>query len=102
MTGPVAARMVLRDPSVDVAVLEIRARRPAARAASATGSARCGAVLNIQSDHLGLKGVETLEQLAEVKRIVIEVAQDTAVLNADDPHCLAMADALRRQARSAT
>src|SRR5207249_9762434 len=51
-----------------------------------------GAVLNIQSDHLGLKGVETLDQLAEVKRVVIEVATDTAVLNADDPRCLRMAD----------
>jgi cyanophycin synthetase len=51
-----------------------------------------GAVLNIAADHLGLKGIETLEQLAEVKRVVIEVAKDTAVLNADDPHCLRMAD----------
>jgi cyanophycin synthetase len=44
-----------------------------------------GAVLNVQPDHLGLKGIETLEQLAEVKRIVVEVASDCAVLNADDP-----------------
>ena len=39
----------------------------------------------MQADHLGLKGIDTLEQLAEVKRIVVEVAQDCAVLNADDP-----------------
>ncbi len=51
-----------------------------------------GAVLNVASDHLGLKGVDTLEQLAEVKRIVVEVARDCAVLNADDPLCLRMAD----------
>jgi cyanophycin synthetase len=44
-----------------------------------------GAVLNVQSDHLGLKGIDTLEQLAEVKRVVVEVATDCAVLNADDP-----------------
>src|SRR5262249_54958580 len=50
-----------------------------------------GAVLNIQSDHLGLKGVDTLDQLAEVKRVVIGVASDTAVLSADDPRCLRMA-----------
>ena len=50
-----------------------------------------GAVLNVQSDHLGLKGIDTLEQLAEVKRIVIEVATDCAVLNADDPLVLKMA-----------
>ena len=49
-------------------------------------------MLNVQADHLGLGGVDTLEQLAEVKRIVVEVARDTAVLNADDPLCLKMAD----------
>jgi cyanophycin synthetase len=50
-----------------------------------------GAVLNVQPDHLGLKGIETLEQLAEVKRVVVEVASDCAVLNADDPLVLKMA-----------
>ena len=41
-------------------------------------------MLNVASDHLGLKGIDTLEQLAEVKRIVVEVATECAVLNADD------------------
>jgi cyanophycin synthetase len=91
MTGPVAARMVLRDPSVDVAVLET-ARGGLLRRGLGYRKCAVGAVLNISADHLGLKGIDTLEQLAEVKRIVIEVAQDTAVLNADDPHCLRMAD----------
>src|SRR5204862_6474962 len=50
------------------------------------------AVRNIAADHLGLNGIETLEQLAEVKRIVVEVARDCAVLNADDLLCLRMAD----------
>jgi cyanophycin synthetase len=54
--------------------------------------ANVGACLNIAADHLGLRGVSTLEELAAVKRIVIEVAKDTAVLNADDPLCLRMAD----------
>ena len=91
MTGPVAARIVLRDPSVDVAVLET-ARGGMLRAGM--GYKRCdvGACLNVKADHLGLKGIDTLEQLAEVKRVVIEVAKDTAVLNADDPLCLMMAD----------
>src|SRR5690606_41547657 len=40
--------------------------------------------LNVSADHLGLRGVHTLEQLAEVKRIPIEVTRDTVVLNADD------------------
>jgi cyanophycin synthetase len=47
--------------------------------------------LNVAADHLGLRGINTLEQLAEVKRIPIEVATDTVVLNADDPLCLQMA-----------
>ena len=91
MTGPVAARMVLRDPKVDIAVMET-ARGGLLR--RGMGYRRCtvGAVLNIASDHLGLKGVDTLDELARVKRTVVEVAQDTAVLNADDERCLAMAD----------
>jgi cyanophycin synthetase len=90
MTGPTAAHIVLRDPSVDVAVLET-ARGGLIRAGM--GYRRCdvGAVLNVQSDHLGLKGVDTLDQLAEIKRVVVEVASGTAVLNADDLRCLKMA-----------
>jgi cyanophycin synthetase len=84
MTGPVATRMVLSDPHIDIAVLEI-ARGGLLRAGMGVPFVNVGAVLNVQADHLGLKGIDTLEQLAEVKRIVIEVAQDCAVLNADDP-----------------
>jgi len=91
MTGPMAAHIVLRDPTVDVAVLET-ARGGLLRAG--LGYRRCdvAACLNVASDHLGLGGIETIEQLAEVKRIPIEVARDTAVLNADDESCLRMAD----------
>ena len=91
MTGPVATRMVLSDPSVDVAVLEV-ARGGLLRAGMGVRHCDVGAVLNVRADHLGLRGIGTLSQLAEVKRIVIEVARDTAVLNADDPLCLKMAD----------
>jgi cyanophycin synthetase len=91
MTGPVATRMVLSDPNVDVAVLEI-ARGGLLRAGMGVRHCDVGAVLNVKSDHLGLRGVGTLEELAKVKRIVVEVARDTAVLNADDPLCLEMAD----------
>jgi cyanophycin synthetase len=91
MTGPASAHIVLRDPTVDMAVLET-ARGGLLR--SGLGYRRCdvSACLNVASDHLGLRGIDTLEQLAEVKRIPIEVARDTAVLNADDEHCLRMAD----------
>jgi cyanophycin synthetase len=91
MTGPVATRMVLSDPTVDVAVLEI-ARGGLLRAGMGVRHCDVGAVVNIKSDHLGLRGIGTLEQLAQVKRIVVEVARDTAILNADDPLCLKMAD----------
>jgi cyanophycin synthetase len=89
MTGPVSARMVLSDPHIDIAVLET-ARGGLLRAGMGVREVNVGAVLNIQSDHLGMKGIDTLDQLAEVKRIVIEVAQDCAVLNADDPNVLKM------------
>ena len=89
MTGPVSARMVLSDPQIDIAVLET-ARGGLLRAGMGVTTVNVGAVLNVQSDHLGLKGIDTLEQLAEVKRIVIEVATDCAVLNADDPLVLKM------------
>ncbi len=90
-TGPASARMVLRDPSVEVAVLET-ARGGLLRSGLGYRYCDVGAVLNVQPDHLGLRGIDTVEQLAEVKRIVVEVARDTAVLNADDELCLKMAD----------
>src|SRR5215467_2982753 len=90
MTGPVSARMVLADPQIDMAVLET-ARGGLLRAGMGVNEVNVGAVLNVQADHLGLKGIDTLEQLAEVKRIVVEIATDCAVLNADDPLVLRMA-----------
>ena len=89
MTGPKAARMILRDPSVEVAVLET-ARGGLLRSGMGYRRSDVSACLNVRADHLGLKGIDTLEQLAEVKRVVIESAKDTAVLNADDPLCLKM------------
>ena len=91
MTGPQSAQMVLRDPTLDLAVLET-ARGGLLRAGMGYAACDVGAVLNVTSDHLGLRGVETVDQLAEVKRIVVEVARDVAVLNADDVRCLKMAD----------
>ena len=90
MTGPYSAQMVLRDPKVDTAVLET-ARGGLLRSGLGYSSCDVGCVLNIASDHLGLKGIDTLEQLAEIKRIIVEVARDCAVLNADDINCLKMA-----------
>ena len=89
MTGPVSARMVLSDPKIDLAVLET-ARGGLVRAGMGVRNVNVGAVLNVQADHLGMKGIDTLEQLAEVKRIVVEIAEDCAVLNADDINVLKM------------
>ena len=89
MTGPVSARMVMADPQIDFAVLET-ARGGLVRAGMGVGEVDVGAVLNVASDHLGLRGIDTLEQLAEVKRIVVEAATECAVLNADDPNVLKM------------
>ncbi len=92
MTGPVAARMVLRDPTVDVAVLET-ARGGLLRRGMGYRRCNVGACLNVAADHLGLTRRRTRWRSSrEVKRIVVEIAQDTAVLNADDVLCLKMAD----------
>jgi len=91
MTGPVSANMILRDPSVDAAVLET-ARGGLLRGGLGYKNCNVAACLNVAADHLGLRGIETLEQLAVVKRVPIEVATDAAVLNADDVYCLQMAD----------
>lgn len=91
-SGPKSARMVLRDPTVEVAVLET-ARGGMLR--EGLGFDRCdvGVVLNVTADHLGLKGVDTLEDLAAVKSIVTEAVgrRGVSVLNGDDPLTLRMA-----------
>ncbi len=91
MTGPFSSNRILRDPSVDAAVLET-ARGGMLR--SGLGFSKCDVAccLNVSADHLGMRGIDTLEQLAQIKRVPIEVAQDAAVLNADDQLCLQMAD----------
>ena len=91
MTGPVSAKMILRDPSIDAAVMEV-ARGGMLRGGLGFQSCNVSACLNVSADHLGLKGIDTLEQLAEIKRVPIEIAEDAAVLNADDNLCLQMAD----------
>lgn len=94
MTGPQSAKIVLRDPTIDFAVLET-ARGGILRAGLGYSECDVAACINISADHLGLGGIETLEQLAKVKETVVRVANDTAVLNADDKLCLKMADHTR-------
>jgi cyanophycin synthetase len=85
-SGPKSAQMVLQNPRVEMAVFEV-ARGGILREGLGYGRNDVGVVLNVTGDHLGLREVETLEQLAGVKQVVIEAVPKTgwAVLNADDP-----------------
>ncbi len=91
MTGPWASHLVLRDPNVDAAVLET-ARGGIVRSGLGWRKCKVGAVLNIASDHLGMGGVNDLDELAEIKQVIAEVAQEYVVLNADDERAARMAE----------
>jgi cyanophycin synthetase len=90
-SGPRSARMVLQNPRVDFAVFEV-ARGGILREGLGYERNDVGVVLNVAGDHLGLRGIDTLKQLAAVKQVVIEaVPRDGhGVLNADDPLVAAM------------
>ncbi len=96
MTGPWASHLVLRDPNVDAAVLET-ARGGIVRSGLGWRKCKVGAVLNVASDHLGMGGVNDLDELAEVKQVIVEVAQEFCVLNADDERVARMAEHSRAQ-----
>ena len=85
-TGPVSAQLVLKDPTVEVAVLET-ARGGIIRSGLGFDHCDIGVVLNVAADHLGLKDVNTLEDLARVKSVVPRAVSKRgyAVLNAEDP-----------------
>jgi cyanophycin synthetase len=90
-SGPGSARAILRDPTVDVAVLET-ARGGILREGLGFDQCDVGAVLNVKEDHLGLNGIDTLDQLAAVKSVVVESVRrgGWSILNADDPLTLGM------------
>jgi cyanophycin synthetase len=91
-SGPKSARMLFADPSVDVAVLET-ARGGIVREGLAFDRCDVGAVLNVSADHLGLGGVNTIDDLAAIKSVVTEsvARRGVSVLNGDDPLTRAMA-----------
>ena len=94
-TGPYSAEFILKDPTVDFAILET-ARGGILR--SGLGFSRCdiGVITNIQEDHLGLNDIDTLEDVARVKSTVVKsVKKDGwAVLNAEDEYCVKVAGEL--------
>lgn len=84
-TGPASAEFVLKDPTVNFAVLEC-ARGGLLRAGLGFKKCDIGIVTNVSADHLGLKGIHTIEQLARVKGVIPETVlpDGYAILNADD------------------
>lgn len=93
-SGPKSARAILSNPKVDYAVLET-ARGGILREGLAFDRCQVAVVTNIgEGDHLGLSDINTLEQLAQVKRCIVEVVDERgfAVLNAADPLVVPMAE----------
>jgi cyanophycin synthetase len=84
-TGPVSAEAVLTDPTVDFAVLEC-ARGGILRAGLGFDNCNISVVTNITEDHLGMKGIDTLREMAKVKEVVARSTFDDgySILNADD------------------
>ncbi len=84
-TGPISSQFVLKDPTVDFAVLEC-ARGGILKAGLAFQNCEVAVVTNVAADHIGLGGINSVEQMAKVKAVVPETVfpHGYAVLNADD------------------
>lgn len=89
-TGFWSARSVLTHPKVEAAVLEV-ARGGILRRGLAFDRSDVAVVLNVHDDHLGQDGIETVEDLAWVKQLLVETAGRAVVLNAEDPLTVDMA-----------
>jgi cyanophycin synthetase len=91
-TGPVSAEFILKDPTVEFAVLET-ARGGILRSGLGFGRCDVAVVTNIQEDHMGLSDINTLKDMANVKGVVVKSVKRTgyAVLNADNEHCVGIA-----------
>jgi cyanophycin synthetase len=94
-TGPKSAEFVLKDPTVDFAVLEC-ARGGILRAGLGFHHADIAIVTNVDADHLGISDIDTIEQLARVKAVIPEsvLPSGYAILNADNKYTAAMAKGL--------
>jgi cyanophycin synthetase len=97
-TGPQSAQTILQDPTVEVAVLET-ARGGILRSGLGFSECDIGIVLNVAADHLGIGDIDTVEDLAHLKSVVVESVQPNgyAILNADDPLVVAMASRVKAQ-----
>ncbi len=97
-TGPKSAQVLLRDPLVEVAVLET-ARGGIIRNGLGYNLANVAVITNVTNDHIGQDDIEDLDELVHVKALVAEAvtADGTVVLNADDPNWRILAERARRQ-----
>lgn len=97
-TGPISAEKVLKDPAVAYAVLEC-ARGGMLRSGLAFDECDIGIVTNVAEDHLGLKDINTIEDMARLKAIVPESVKENgyAVLNADNDLTYGMREGLKCQ-----
>ncbi|GGY19206.1 cyanophycin synthetase [Massilia dura] len=93
-SGYWSARTVLTDPTVDFAILET-ARGGILKRGLAFDRCDVAVMLNISADHLGLDGVDTVEELARVKGVVAGAASRCVVLNAEDRHCVRLGGRLK-------
>jgi cyanophycin synthetase len=95
-SGPQSARAVLRDPLVNFAVLEC-ARGGILRSGLGFDQCDVGIVTNISGDHLGIDGIETVDDLAKIKGVVPRSAANNghAILNADDDLVYQMKDSVK-------
>ena len=94
-TGPISAEYILKDPTVEFAVLET-ARGGILRSGLGFKVCDIGVITNIQEDHLGISDIHDLKDLSRVKSVVVEsVKKDGwAVLNGEDENCLNIARSL--------
>ncbi|NLM97783.1 MAG: cyanophycin synthetase [Halanaerobiaceae bacterium] len=92
-TGPISARALLREPVIDIAILET-ARGGILRQGLGYDYSDIGIITNISGDHLGNDGIDTIEDLADVKALVIERVKKTGfcILNADDPVVVSLSE----------
>ncbi len=90
-TGPLSTQFVLKDPTVDFAVLEC-ARGGILKNGLAFRNCDVAIVTNISADHIGLGGISSLEQMAKVKAVLPETVINSgyAILNAEDDLVYAM------------
>jgi cyanophycin synthetase len=84
-TGPVSSAFVLKDPTVDFAVLEC-ARGGILKSGLAFQNCEVAVVTNVAADHIGLGGINSVKEMARVKAVLPETVfnHGYAVLNADD------------------